>query len=136
MDTGDIPCIVQLEAMGIVFVLPVEGPIASVVGAVSGIDVECPEYVVWSMRSRLIFPYFVDADFAYSIAQDSIEGYVDLRHDLEATFLGAGGTAIFPILGEFQVPIEEAMNLIEFGLELGTQIFRALEALTEQVRNN
>jgi hypothetical protein len=93
--------------------------------------VECPKYVVWSVGRRLIFPYIVDTDFAYSIAQDSIKGYIDLRHDLEATFLGARGTAILPILGKFQVPIQEAMELIEFGLELRAQIFSALKSSTE-----
>jgi hypothetical protein len=59
-------------------------------------------------------------DLTYNITQDSIEGYVDLRYDLEATFLGTGGAAILSILGEFQIPIQEPMELVEFGLELWT----------------
>jgi hypothetical protein len=93
-------------------------------------------HIVWSIRRRNILGDRNDINFTYYITQDSVEGYIDLGHNLEATFLGARGTAIFPILGEFQIPIQEAMELVEFSLEFWAQKFRAFKALTIQVGND
>jgi hypothetical protein len=122
--------------VGIVFVLPIVHPVSSVIGAISRVDVESSIHVMWSIRCRNILGDRNDIDFTYYITQDSVEGYVNLCHDLEATFLGARGTAIFPILGEFQIPIQEAMELVEFSLEFWAQKFRAFKALTIQVGND
>jgi hypothetical protein len=63
-------------------------------------------------------------NLAYNITPDSIERYIDLCHNLEATFLGTGGTTILSILGEFKVLLQEAVELVEFGLELWTHLQR------------
>ena len=46
LDTGNVSCVVQLESVGIVPVCSVERPIASVVGAVSCVDMEGPIHIV------------------------------------------------------------------------------------------
>jgi hypothetical protein len=98
--------------------------------------VESSIHVVRSIRCRNILGDRNDINFTYYITQDGIEGYINLRHNLEATFLGTRGTAIFPILSEFQIPIQKAMELVEFSLEFWTQEFRAFKALTIQVGND